>query len=305
MLQSFKETAAQLKWNGRQRYVGNSFASLSPYWSLSNPPFAYSLGVAGRYFNNKGIDSIAKCYDSKWELLPFPIIRKTYAIGPVYRSKWIQILHFLQSYQIPLSIHALDPWRDWLLLKHTGWWTGKANTYYTAFIRSEDITLQCNKRWKLMKTQCWWYSRFCAVWEASFTFKMKIFMWRILVGHFTLGAFLSKHGLERVRCPHCAAYAETMRHAFWTCPYIQRWWNTLFLFPIWDRKPTKLNTTFLLFDSDNKALDWVRKRCISMLLRSIWTLGNKNLFHNKASAPIFSWTFCKARLRLDIDAMPS
>ncbi|KAH7278478.1 hypothetical protein KP509_38G043400 [Ceratopteris richardii] len=50
MLQSFKETAARLKWNGRQRYVGNSFASLSPYWSfLSNPPFAYCLGAAGRY----------------------------------------------------------------------------------------------------------------------------------------------------------------------------------------------------------------------------------------------------------------
>ncbi|KAH7353095.1 hypothetical protein KP509_19G077900 [Ceratopteris richardii] len=148
---------------------------------------------------------------------------------------------------IPLSIHVLDPWSDWLLVKHTIWWTGKASTYYSAFIRSEDITIQCNKRWKLMKTQCRWYSRFYAVWEASFTVKMKIFMWRILVGHFTLGAFLSKHGLEGVRCPHSLHFPTTLEH---------------------------LDTQ------------------------------NKNLFHNKSSAPIFSWTFCKTRLRLDIDAMP-
>ncbi|KAH7302405.1 hypothetical protein KP509_23G070800 [Ceratopteris richardii] len=49
----------------------------------------------------------------------------------------------------------------------------------------------------------------------------QIFMWRIFASHFTLGAFLSKHGLQGTR-PHCASYAENMRHAFWTCPEIQR-----------------------------------------------------------------------------------
>ncbi|KAH7366062.1 hypothetical protein KP509_18G061600 [Ceratopteris richardii] len=45
LLRSFKLAASYLKWNGRQRYIGNSFASLSPYWSfLSNPPIAHSLG---------------------------------------------------------------------------------------------------------------------------------------------------------------------------------------------------------------------------------------------------------------------
>ncbi|KAH7422257.1 hypothetical protein KP509_12G000600 [Ceratopteris richardii] len=31
LLTSFKKTAPLLKWNGRQRYTGNSFASRSPY----------------------------------------------------------------------------------------------------------------------------------------------------------------------------------------------------------------------------------------------------------------------------------
>ncbi|KAH6559666.1 hypothetical protein KP509_1Z002200 [Ceratopteris richardii] len=92
----FKSTLSTLKWNERQHYVGNSLALVSPYWSfLSNPPIAYSLGDVARYFNNKGIDSVAKCYDSKWEILPFSLIWKNYAVGAAYRSKWLQIASFL------------------------------------------------------------------------------------------------------------------------------------------------------------------------------------------------------------------
>ncbi|KAH6559668.1 hypothetical protein KP509_1Z002300 [Ceratopteris richardii] len=120
LLQSFKLAASCLKWNGRQRYVGNSFVSLSPYWSfLSNPPLTFSLGASARYFNNKGIDSVAKCYDSKCELFPFPIVRRTYAVGSAYRFQWVQLVLFLQQYQVPLSVDASDPWRDWLFAKHT------------------------------------------------------------------------------------------------------------------------------------------------------------------------------------------
>ncbi|KAH7296058.1 hypothetical protein KP509_26G007300 [Ceratopteris richardii] len=60
----------------------------------------------------------------------------------------------------------------------------------------------------------YWYFLFHSIWYSSFTFKLKIFMWRIFVGHFTLGAFLSKHGLQGAQCPHCSSYAENMRHAF-------------------------------------------------------------------------------------------
>ncbi|KAH7298148.1 hypothetical protein KP509_25G029000 [Ceratopteris richardii] len=197
LLQSFKQVVARLTWNGRQRYVGNSFALLSPYWSfLTNPPLAYSLGAAARYFNNKGIDTIVKFYNAKWELLSFPIIRRTYAIGPAYRSKWMQIALFVQCYRIPLSIDASDPWRNWLFAKHTRWWVGKANAYYCALVDSDDVALQCNMRWNLKKVPSWWHARFSAIWESSFSFRMKIFMWRIFVGHFTLGAFLSRHGFE-------------------------------------------------------------------------------------------------------------
>ncbi|KAH6555725.1 hypothetical protein KP509_1Z232800 [Ceratopteris richardii] len=223
LLQSFKQFGSTLKWNGRQRYVGNSFVAMSPYWSfLSTPPLALSLGAGARYFNNKGIDSIAKCYDSKWEILSFPAIRRTYAVGSAYWSKWIQIAIFLQEYQVPLSVDFSDPWCDWLLAKHTRWWTGKANTFYPSLLPSDDITLQCNARWKLQKAPSWWHARFLVLWESSLTFKMKVFMWRIFRGHFTLGAFLSRHGLQGVRCPHCASRDESMRHAFWTCSFIQR-----------------------------------------------------------------------------------
>ncbi|KAH7425776.1 hypothetical protein KP509_11G070100 [Ceratopteris richardii] len=110
LLRSFKSAMLYLKWNGRQRYVGNSFASLSPYWSfLSNPPIAHSLGAATRYLNNKGIDSIGKCYDSKWDLLSFPLVKRKYSVGPAYRSAWVQLSHFLHQFQIPLSIDASDP----------------------------------------------------------------------------------------------------------------------------------------------------------------------------------------------------
>ncbi|KAH7433422.1 hypothetical protein KP509_07G068600 [Ceratopteris richardii] len=131
---------------------------------------------------------------------------------------------------------------------------------------------------------------------------MRIFMWRIFVGHFTLGAFLSKHGLQGI---HCSSYAENMRHAFWTCRCIQRCWNTLFLFPIWDRKPTKADCTFLLFDSGHTILDWIRKRCISLLLWNIWMLRNAKAFRNKISVQNFSWKLCTAYLRLDIAVMLS
>ncbi|KAH7439428.1 hypothetical protein KP509_04G060300 [Ceratopteris richardii] len=51
-------------------------------------------------------------------------------------------------------------------------------------------------------------------WDSSLAYK-----------HFTLGAFLSKHGIQGVHCPHCASRVETMHHAFWSCPLVQRWWN--------------------------------------------------------------------------------
>ncbi|KAH7287399.1 hypothetical protein KP509_32G054400 [Ceratopteris richardii] len=224
LLRSFKLEASCLKWNGRQRYTGNSLAALSPYWSfLSNPPLALSLGASARYFNNKGIDSIAKCYDSKWEILSFPALRRRYAVGAAYRSKWLQLACFLQLYQIPLSVDASDPWRDWLFAKHTRWWNGSANIYYSSLLPNESIAEQCNFRWKLKKFSAWWDGRFCGIWDSFFTFKAKIFMWRIFTGHFTLGVFLSEHGLEGTRSTHCASYTENMRHAFRTCPQIQRW----------------------------------------------------------------------------------
>ncbi|KAH7429988.1 hypothetical protein KP509_09G077100 [Ceratopteris richardii] len=134
---------------------------------------------------------------------------------------------------------------------------------------------------------------------------MKNFMWRIFVGHFTLGAFLSKHGLQGAQCPHCSSYAENTRHAFWLCRRIQGWWNTLFLFPIWERKPTKADCTFLLFDNENTISDRIRKRCVFLLLWNIWMLRNAKMFGNKISVRNFSWKLCKAHLRLDIAAMPS
>ncbi|KAH7424700.1 hypothetical protein KP509_11G020100 [Ceratopteris richardii] len=278
---------------------------MSPYWSfLTTPPFALSLGAEARYFNNKGIDSIAKCYDSKWEILPFPAIRRTYAVGSAYRSKWIQIALFLQQYEVPLSIDFSDPWRDWLLAKHTRWWTRKANTYYLSLLPSDDVSLQCNARWKFQKGPTWWHARFTLLCESSLTFRMKIFMWRIFTGHFTLGAFLSRHGLQGVRCPHCTSHDESMRLVFWTCSFIQRWWNKLFLFPIWDMRPSKIGSTFFLFGSGDKVLDLVRKRCISLLLWNIWMFRNKRLFQNKSYIPSFLWTLCKLNLSREIDVMP-
>ncbi|KAH7430447.1 hypothetical protein KP509_09G099500 [Ceratopteris richardii] len=258
-----------------------------------------------RYLNNKGMDSIAKYYDSKWEFLSFPIIRRTYAVGSMYRSKWLEMVRFLQRYQMPLSIDASDPWRDWLLAKRTRWWTGKANIYYQSLIAPNSIVHQCNQRWKLEKSATWWQIRFRMIWDSSLTFKMKVFMWRIFVGHFTLGAFLSKHGLQGARCPHCSSYAENMRHAFWLCPCIQRWWNALFLLPIWDVKPTKFDCTFLLSVSANNASNWFKMRCVVFLLSNIWMLRNSKVFRNKFSMQTFSWQYCKTQLRLDIHAMLS
>ncbi|KAH7422860.1 hypothetical protein KP509_12G029100 [Ceratopteris richardii] len=305
LLCQFKNMLSTLKWNGRQHYVGNSLASVSPYWSfLTYPPLAYSLGAAARYFNNKGIDSIAKCYISKWEILPFSVVRRIYAVGAVYRFKWLRIVALLQQYQIPLSIDAADPWRDWLLAKHTRWWTGKSNMYYRTLLTSDSIACQCNQRWSLKKPESWWFSRYSSIWDSSFTYRMEIFMWRIFTGHFTLGAFLSRHGLQGVRCPHCASYAENMRHAFWSCSQIQRWWNILFLFPIWNVKPTKFGCTFLLFDYTNNAEDWIKRRCIFLLLCNIWMLRNFKMFRNKMQMPTFSWQYCKTQLWLDIMVMP-
>ncbi|KAH7441801.1 hypothetical protein KP509_03G055100 [Ceratopteris richardii] len=302
VLRSFKMTLSRLNWNGRQWYMGNSFASLSPYWSfLSNPPLAFSLGASARYLNNKGIDSIAKCYDSKWEILPFAVIGRTFAVGPAYRSKWIQMVRFLQQFQVPLSIDASDPWKDWLLAKHTRWWTLKASTYYSSLLPHESIAAQCNIRWKLKKTPSWWHARFRTLWDSLCFFRMKIFMWRIFTGHFTLGAFLSNHGLQGVQCPHCASHHENMRHTFWMCPAIQRWWNTLFLFPIWDVKPTNLRSTFLLFASGDSVLNQVRVTCVLLLLWSIWMFRNSKAFNNKGSVPCFSCSFCKAKIKLQID----
>ncbi|KAH7445380.1 hypothetical protein KP509_01G005800 [Ceratopteris richardii] len=123
-----------------------------------------------------------------------------------------------------LHSHTMARWTAFLMCINSSYKPLWTDTFWR-FIKNAV-------RWKLKKSRFWWHARFCDIWESSFTFKMKIFMWRILVGHFTLWAFLSKHGLKGVRCPHCATYAETMRHAFSAYPCIQRWWNNLLLFPI-------------------------------------------------------------------------
>ncbi|KAH6557365.1 hypothetical protein KP509_1Z119400 [Ceratopteris richardii] len=219
VLRSFKMTLSCLNWNGRQRYL-----------------------------NNKGIDSIAKCYDSKWEILPFAI----------------HTVCFLRQFQVPLSIDASDPWKDWLLAKHTRWWRGKASTYYYSLLSHESIAGQCNIRWKLKKTPSWCHARFRTLWDSLCSFKMKIFMWRIFTGHFTLGAFLSNHGLQG---------------------------------------PTKFSSTFLLFASGVSVLDRIRVTCVLLLLCNILMLRNSKAFNNKGSVPCFSWSFCKAKIRLQIDVM--
>ncbi|KAH7299305.1 hypothetical protein KP509_24G004500 [Ceratopteris richardii] len=214
-------------------------------------------------------------------------------------------MQFLQQYEVPLSVDASNPWRDWLFAKHTRWWTWAASTYYPSLLPHQGIAHQCNLRWKLKKSSSWWHARFYTLWGSCFTFKTKIFMWRVFTGHFTVGAFLSKHGLQGVTCPHCASYSEDLRHAFWACPLIQIWRNILFLFPISDIRPTKFDCTFLLFNSDNFALGWIRRSCVSLLLSNIWAFRNSKLFQNKISALNFSWQFCKAKMRLHIDVMLS
>ncbi|KAH7439331.1 hypothetical protein KP509_04G056500 [Ceratopteris richardii] len=217
-------------------------------------------------FNNKNINSIAKYYNSKWEILSFPEVRRLYAVGATYRSKWLQVVSLLQKYQMPLSLDASDPWRDWLFAKHNRWWIGKSNMYYRNLIAPISMAQQCNQRWKLQKSVSWWRLRFLSIWDSSYTFKMKLFMWWVFVGHFTLGAFLNKHGLLGIRCPHCTSYMENMRHAFWSCSFIQKWWNNLLLFPIWDVKPTKFDWAFLLFHSNNNALHFVYGEYATCLL---------------------------------------
>ncbi|KAH7302783.1 hypothetical protein KP509_23G086800 [Ceratopteris richardii] len=72
LLNHFKNALSTLKWNGRQRYVGNSLASISPYWSfLTNPPFAYSLGAGARYFNNKGSIQLQNAITPNGRFCPF------------------------------------------------------------------------------------------------------------------------------------------------------------------------------------------------------------------------------------------
>ncbi|KAH7421207.1 hypothetical protein KP509_13G045600 [Ceratopteris richardii] len=247
----------------------------------------------------------AECYNSKWEILSFPEVRRLYAVGATYISKWLQVVSLLQKYQMPLSLDASDPWRDWLFAKHNGWWVGKSNMYYRNLIAPISMAQHCNQRWKLQKSVSWWCLRFLSIWDSSYTFKMKLFMWRVFVGHFTLGAFLNKHGLPGIRCPHCTSYMENMRHAFWSCAFIQKWWNHLLLFPISDVKPTKFDCTFLLLHSNNNAKDWIRKRCVLLLLRNIWMFRNFKTFRNKGPAPAFSWQYCKTVLWLDVQVMPS
>ncbi|KAH7431644.1 hypothetical protein KP509_08G058200 [Ceratopteris richardii] len=276
---------ADVKFKGTWKLdAWNKFFSHAPLQTSS-----HTINILLCHF--KSIDSVAKYYDSKWEILPFSVLRKTYALGAAYRSKWLQVVSFLQQYQIPLSVDAVDPWRDWLLAKHTRWWA-----VLLVNVIGDGI---------LKKNAPWWCSRFSSIWESSFTYKMKIFIWRVFAGHFTLGAFLSKHGLQGVKCPHCTSYAENMRHAFWSCAHVQRLWNTLFLFPIWNRKPTKFGCTFLLFDNTNTTKDWIKRRCIFLLLRNIWMLRNFKMFKNKMQAPTFSWQYCKTQLWLDILVMPS
>ncbi|KAH7432490.1 hypothetical protein KP509_07G024800 [Ceratopteris richardii] len=106
---------------------------------------------------------------------------------------------------MPMSIDASDPWRDWLLAKHTRWWTGTTSTFYYSFIFLDSIASQCNFRWKLRKHLSWWRSRFHSIWYSSFTFKMKILMWRIFVGHFTLGLFFPNMAYK-------ASGAQIVRH---------------------------------------------------------------------------------------------
>ncbi|KAH7404164.1 hypothetical protein KP509_15G013200 [Ceratopteris richardii] len=250
--------------------IENAEVNFKGMWKLDvwNKQCYVENSLAALYLNNKGMDSIAKYYDSKWELLSFPLIRKIYAVGAIYGSKWLEMVLFLQQYQMSLSIDASNPWRDWLLAKHTRWWTGKASIYYHSLIAPDSIAHQCNQRWKLRKSVARWKVRF-------------LFMWRIFVGHFTLGAFLSQHGLQGAPCPHCSSYAENMCHIFSLCPCIQRWWNALFIFPIWDVKPTKFDCTFLLCVSTDTASDWVRMRCIVLLLYIILVLRNSRVFCNK------------------------
>ncbi|KAH7431085.1 hypothetical protein KP509_08G029200 [Ceratopteris richardii] len=247
----------------------------------------------------KFIDNAQLHYKASWNLDPWNKIflhaPKAFAVGSAYRSKWIQLVLFLQQFQIPLSIDTSDPWRDWLFAKHTKWWDGNASTFYSSLLPPQTIAEQCNARWGFKKLPSWWHARF----------HMRVFMWRVFKGHFTLGAFLSKHGMQGVCFPHCASYVENMRHAFWTCKKIQRWWTNLFLFPIWDVKPTKFNSTFLLFASGNDVLDRIRMACVYLLFWDIWMLRNGKVFRNKISAPSFIWNFCKAKIRLQIDVMPS
>ncbi|KAH7307395.1 hypothetical protein KP509_22G057000 [Ceratopteris richardii] len=243
------------------------------------------------------MENARSCYKRCWKLDAW---NKFFSHAPLQISRPTLDL-LLRSFKMEASCLKWNGRQHWIFAKHTRWWKGAANIYYFSPLPDESIADQCNFRWKLRKSSAWWDGRFGIIWDSFFTFRTKIFMWRIYTRHFTLGAFLSKHGLERTQCPHCASYADNMRNTFWTCPHIHRWWNSLFIFPISDMKPTKFDCTFLLFPSDDYVMDWVRKTCVYFLLCNIWMLRNAKVFHNKVTLPYFSWT----NMRLQVDAMPT
>ncbi|KAI5059751.1 hypothetical protein GOP47_0026070 [Adiantum capillus-veneris] len=209
LITSWKIIASKLQWNGRQRYTGNSLGVESVFWShvFQTPPAMLIRKKALSMFK-KGIVQINQIMDASHIPKEFLVSRREFRLGNGLRISWNHLCALVHPLTHISLVNTEDRHKDWQLpSSHASWWSCKTDKFYASLHIEVDVAIRCNQQWTLQSP-----------------FKLKVFMWRVVMGAIPSVMLMLKKGNGTGACSVCHRN-ETVRHIFWDCSQVREWWQ--------------------------------------------------------------------------------
>lgn len=312
LVHSWKKGCAELIWNGRVRYLGNSLSAENVHWSfLFCKPPALSLGAKSRTMFNKGITQISHVLDSKGIFLSFAVAKSRFQLGIPFRRAWHVLCCFVFKLQIPLTQNLQDRFRDWALpASSKNWWTAQTKDFYSMLRVTVDIKVKGDRFWNTNRESEWWKQRMSQNWAQKLNLKGRLFCWRLLLGALPLTTVMQNRGkgFTDGLCPRCKKFKETARHAFWYCSDIREWWHQLrqIVFVHTGYRIKQFQFTFGLLKTASTEHTWLFTHLRFWFFWMIWTARNEALHNNINLFPTgLPWVKLKLKLMEDAHSHPS
>ena len=149
-------------------------------------------------------------------------------MGMQFKISWLDLYTYVFNLQVPHTIDLTQRFRDWRLpSSFVNWWTGTMAQFYEMLAPHMDLSDRGSQSSTVHKSHQWWEKRLLQIWSTSMNLHSRVLLWRVLMVALPIASTMQRRGFTNVLFPQCQARTESMRHVFWYCSIVPKWWHQL------------------------------------------------------------------------------